>query len=203
MYDKRILAAGLAASFGALALIGLLLSASGVAYAAPLAGVGGFTIEVDEIRGESMYMYPGVEGEGENAQPVSVTEMQSTEIEGLKLTKEVDVSSMPGVDGKMRIVISQSGNETVETGEQMLKFTKLEANESRFSGQVIQGHASDDPTRRFDIAAPGNPDEGRTVNISGSEPGLVLKDARIEAKYLAVSSISIPDIHIEVKHVDS
>lgn len=201
MYNKRILAAGLAASIGALALIGVLLAASGVAYAIPIAGVGGFTVEADEIRGESMYMYPGVEETSESdAQPVAVTEMQSTEIEGLTLTKEMDASSMPGLDGTMRIVISQGGNETVETGQQMLKFSSLQAQESQFSGQVVNEHNSDDPSEQFDIAAPGDAQEGQTVDISGSEPGLVLRNAEIQAHYLAVSSISIPDLEISVEY---
>ncbi|QLD89287.1 hypothetical protein HWV07_09705 [Natronomonas salina] len=201
MYNKRILAAGLAASIGALALIGVLLAASGVAYAVPLAGVGGFTVEADEIRGESMYMYPGVEETSESdAQPVAVTEMQSTEIDGLTLTKEMDASPMPGLDGTMRVVISQGGNETVETGQQMLKFTSLQAEESQFSGQVVNEHNSDNPSDQFDIAAPGDAQDGKTVNISGSEPGLVLKNAEIQAHYLAVSSISIPDIQINVEY---
>lgn len=202
MYNKRILAAGLAASIGALALIGVLLAASGVAYAVPLAGVGGFTVEAEEIRADNMFIYPGVSDTSEReAQPVAVTEMQSTEIDGLKLTKEIDVSSMPGLDGQMRIVISQSGNETVTTGQQMMKYSKLSAEESEFSGQVIDENPSSDPSRKFDITAPNNETvEGRTVDISGENPGLVLRDAEIQAHYLAVSSISIPDLQFNVHY---
>lgn len=201
MYNKRILAAGLAASIGALALIGVLLAASGVAYAVPLAGVGGFTVEADEIRGESMFMYPGVEETSEtDAQPVAVTEMQSTEIDGLTLTKEMSADPLPGLSGTMRVVISQGGNETVETGQQMLKFSSLQAEESEFSGQVVNEHNSDNPSEQFDVSAPGDAQDGRTVNISGSEPGLVLRNAEIQAHYLAVSSISIPDLEISVEY---
>lgn len=202
MYNKRILAAGLAASIGALALIGVLLAASGVAYAVPLSGVGGFTVEAEEIRADDMFIYPGVSDTSEReAQPVAVTEMQSTEIDGLKLSKTLDVSSMPGLDGQMRIVISQSGNETVTTGQQMLKYSKLSAEESQFSGQVIDENPSSDPSRKFDITAPTNETvQGRTVDISGDNPGLVLRDAEIQAHYLAVSSISIPDLQFNVHY---
>lgn len=201
MYDKRILAAGLAASIGALALIGVLLAASGVAYAVPLAGVGGFTVEAEEIRGEGMYIYPGVEETSESdAQPVAVTELQSTEIEGLVLTKEMDASPLPGVDGTVTFVIESAGNQTVETDEQMLKYSELHANESEFSGQVIDEYNEDDPREQFDITAPGDAQEGKTVNISGEEPGLVLRDVEITAHYLAVSSISIPDLEYSVEH---
>ena len=201
MYNKRILAAGLAASIGALALIGVLLAASGVAYAVPLAGVGGFTVEADEIRGEGMYIYPGVEETSErDAQPVAVTELQSTEIEGLVLTKEMDASPLPGVDGTVTFVIESGGNETIETDEQMLKYSELTADESEFSGQVINEYNEDDPREQFDITAPGDPQQGKTVNISGEEPGLVLRDVEITAHYLAVSSISIPDLEYSVEH---
>lgn len=201
MYNKRILAAGLAASIGALALIGVLLAASGVAYAVPLAGMGGFTVEADEIRGEGMYIYPGVEETSESdAQPVAVTELQSTEIEGLLLTKEMNASPLPGVDGTVTFIIESGGNETIETDEQMLKYSQLTAEESEFSGQVINEYNEDDPREQFDITAPGDPQQGKTVNISGEEPGLVLRDVEITAHYLAVSSISIPDLEYSVEH---
>ena len=201
MYNKRILAAGLAASIGALALIGVLLAVSGVAYAVPLAGVGGFTIEAEEIRGEGMYIYPGVEETSErDAQPVAVTELQGTEIEGLVLTKEMDASPMPGVDGTVTFVIESAGNETVETDEQMLKYSELHAEESEFSGQVINEYNEDDPREEFDITAPGDAQEGKTINISGEEPGMTLRNVEITGHYLAVSSISIPDLEFSVEH---
>jgi hypothetical protein len=198
MYNRRILAAGLAASIGALALIGVLLAASGVAYAVPLAGIGGFTLEAEEIRGEGMFIYPGVEETSEtDAQPVVVNELQSAEIEGLVLTKEIDASAIPGLDGTARIVISQNDNQTVETSETMLKFSHLGARESAFSGQVVREYNADDPRDSFSLAAPGEPVSGKTVNITGQEPGLVLKNVEIQAHYMAVESISIPDLDME------
>lgn len=195
MYNKRILAAGLAASIGTLALIGVLLAASGVAYAVPLAGVGGFTVEADEIRGEGMFLYPGVEETSEtDAQPVVVNELQGAEIDGMVLTKEIDASAMPGLDGTARIVISQQGNETVESSETMMKFSHLGAQESQFSGQVVREFNEDNPSDSFGMSAPGDADAGKTVNITGENPGIVLRDVQIEAHYMAVESISIPDL---------
>lgn len=204
MYDKRRLAISTAVSFGVVVLIGVLVVSSGVAYAVPLAGVGGFTVEADEIRGDGMFIYPDVEETSEqDAVPVAVTELQSAEIDGLVLTKTMDASPLPGLDGTMTVQISQGGNQTVETGQQMLKFSRLQAGGSQFSGQVINEYNSDNPREQFDITAPGEAQEGQTVNITGQEPGLVLRDAEIQTHYLAVSSISIPDLQFDVTYDES
>lgn len=198
MYNKRILAAGLAASIGALALIGILLAASGVAYAVPLAGIGGFTVEADEIRGDGMFLYPGVEETSEtDATPVVVNELQGAEIDGMVLTKEIDVSAMPGLDGTASIVISQTGNETVESSETMMKFSHLGSQSSAFSGQVVREFNEDNPSDSFGMSAPGDPDAGKTVNITGENPGIVLQNVEIQAHYMAVESISIPDLDMD------
>lgn len=201
MYNKRILAAGLAASIGVLALIGVLVAASGVAYAVPLSGLGGFTVEADSIEGEGMFIYPGTSETSEaDTAPVVVTEMQGAEIEGMVLTKEIDASAMPGLDGTARIIISQNGNETVETSETMMKFSHLGAQESAFSGQVVREYNEDNPSDSFSLAAPGDADEGKTVDIEGEEPGLTLRNVEIQAHYMAVESISIPDLDMAVEY---
>lgn len=198
MYDKRILAAGFGASLGVVALVALLVVSSGTAYAVPMAGVGGFTVEADEIRGEGMFIYPDSEETSEqDAAPVATTELQNSEIEGLTLTKKMNADPMPGLSGT--IVVQISSTETVETGEQMLKYSQLRADESEFSGQVINEYNEDDPSDQFGIGAPSDEiQEGKTIDIEGEEPGLVLRNAEIQSHYLAVESISIPDLEFDV-----
>lgn len=201
MYDTRILAAGLATSLGAVALVGVLVVSSGVAYAVPLAGVGGFTIEAEELRGEGMYIYPGVEETSEyDAYPVVVTEMQHAEVRGLRITKEMDASPLPGLDGTMRVVIYSGANETVEIDQQITKYSRLRAEKSVFSGEVYNEYNEEDPRRQFDITAPAEPQEGRTVNASGDEPGVVLHDVELQAHYTAASSVDFSKLHIDVEY---
>lgn len=203
MYDTRILTAGLATSIGVVALVGVVVASSGVAYAVPLAGVGGFTIEAEEIRGEGMYIYPGVEETSEHdARPVVVTELQRTEIEGLTITKEMDASPLPGLDGTMRIVISSGENQTVKTGQQMMKYSRLRADRARFSGQVINEYNEENPQEQFDVTAPADAQEGETVDIEGEEPGVVLEDVEVQVHYAATEWIDFSKLELDVEYDD-
>ena len=202
MYDRRILAAGLAASFGIVALVGVAVASSGVAYAVPLAGVGGFTIEAEELRGEGMYIYPGVEETSErDAYPVVVTELQEAEATGLRITKEMDASPMPGLDGTMRVVFYSGSNQTVQIDQQMMKYSRLRAGTSEFSGEVYDEYNETDPRRQFDVTAPGDPQEARTVDPSNDEPGVVLKDVEVQAHYTAASKVEFSKLNVDVEYV--
>lgn len=197
MYEKITFVKGTAASIGVVALIGLLVMASGTAYAVPLAGIGGFTIEADRVTSEEVVIYPGVDDTSErSAYPMAVVEQRGVEIEGLRQTKELDASAMPGLDGTARIVITS--DETVTADEQVLKFSKLEAESATFEGQVIDEHNSDDPTQEFDISS-GEYD-GRTVDVSKDGPAQELEDVEIQAHYLASNQISLPGMEFAVQY---
>lgn len=201
MYDKSLLAKGTGVSFGVVALVAILVLQTGTAYAVPLAGVGGFTIKADEIRGQDAHIYVGVDDTSQKqAVPMGVTELESSEIDGLRLIKEVSVDSMPGLSGNAKMVIS--GTDTVTTGNQILKATKIQADEAVLREQVIDESPASDPNDRFTIDAKGNATEGETVDptASGDKPGLVLKDATINAHYLATNKITIPGQKIEIQY---
>ena len=197
MYEKLTFAKGTAASIGVVALIGLLIMASGTAYAVPLAGIGGFTIEADKVTSEEVIIYPGVDDTSErSAYPMAVVEQKNVRIEGLRQIKELDVGSMPGLSGKARIVITS--DETVTADEQVLKASKIEAESATFNGQVIDEHDSDDPTRKFDISSGSF--EGRTVDVSKDGPAQTLKNVEIQAHYLASNQISLPGMELSVQY---
>lgn len=197
MYEKITFVKGTAASIGVVALIGLLVMATGTAYAVPLAGVGGFTIKADKVTAESVVIYPGVDDTSErSAYPMAVVEQKNVKIEGLRQIKTLDVGSMPGLSGQARLVITS--DETVTADEQVLKFSKLEAEKATFNGQVIDEHNSDDPTRKFDITT-GSFD-GRTVDVSKDGPAQVLTGVEIQAHYLASNQISLPGMQFSVQY---
>lgn len=197
MYEKITFLKGTAASIGVVALIGLLVMATGTAYAVPLAGVGGFTIEADRVTAEEVVIYPGVDDTSEqSAYPMAVVEQRNVEIEGLRQMKTLDVGSMPGLSGQARLVITS--DETVTADEQVLKFSKLEAETATFNGQVIDEHNSDDPTRKFEISS-GSFD-GRTVDISKDGPAQDLQNVEIQAHYLASNQISLPGMEFSVQY---
>lgn len=195
MYRKAVVGKVASGSFAVMAVAGLLVLQMGTAYAVPLAGVGGFTIQAEEIRGYGAFIYGDVDDTSEYEKaPMAVTELQRSEIEGLVLTKELD---MPHV-GPMKIQITAT--DTVTTDEQLLKFTNLQAETATLRRQVIDETPTDDPSRRFTIAARGNATEGITVDIdeNGSKPGLVLQNATINAHYLATNRITLPGQKINI-----
>lgn len=201
MYDKSLLAKGTGVSLGVVALVAMLVLHTGTAYAVPLAGVGGFTVKADEIRGQDAHIYVGADDTSQKeAVPMGVTELESSEIEGLRLIKELNVDSIPGLSGNARMVISGTG--TVTTGNQILKATEIKAEEAILREQVIDESPASDPNDRFTIDAQGNPSAGETVDPSAStgKPGLVLKDATINAHYLATNRISIPGQKIAIQY---
>lgn len=201
MYRKKLLAGGSALSFGVVALIALLVLHTGTAYAVPLAGVGGFTIQADEIRGHGAHIYVGADDTSEReAVPMSVTELQRSEIDGLELVKTLNVASIPGLSGNARIVIS--GTDTVTTGNQVLKATSIRADQATLRGQVIDESPAADPSEQFSIDAGRTPSEGQTVDpgADGDQPGLVLENATIDAHYLATNRITIPGQSITIEY---
>jgi hypothetical protein len=183
------------------ALVGVLVATSGVVYGVPLGGVGGFTIEAEERRGEGMSIYPGVEETSEDdAYPVGVTEIQHAEVTGPSITKEMDASPLPGLDGTMRVVIYSGSNETVRIDQQMLKYSRLRAEKATFSGEVYDEYNREDPSEQFDITAPADPQEGRTISATGDEPGVVLRDVEVQAHYTAASSVEFSKLNVDVEY---
>lgn len=199
MYNKKRLLAGTGLSFLAVALVGLLVLASGTAYAAPLASGNGFTVEADEIRSEEFLLYPGVGENDEGETPVVVVEQRGVEIDGLVLTRE---QYIPVLDST--IEISFTSDETVEADEQYIKLTGLSAEEADFNGQVINAQPGDEPAQQFQQAAGPNadPEQGLLTNISAEGPGMVQEDAEIEMVYLASNEISLPGLDVNIEYID-
>jgi hypothetical protein len=205
MYNKRTFGKSLGASFAVLVVIALLVMSSGVAYAVPLAGIGGFTIQADKLTAESAVIYPGVDDtSNQEAYPMAVVEQKDVSIEGLRLMKSLDVSSIPGLSGNARIVMTANG--TVTADQQMVKVSNLNAETATFNQQVIDESNSDDPSRAFGIwmgdasESQNKLQNGRIVDLSSDGPAQKLVNANIQAHYLASSSISLPGLNLKVQY---
>lgn len=192
-YDRSTLAKGLGASFAAVLVVVLIVGATGVAYAVPMAGTGGITIKADKITADHQVIYPGSDDTSEHqSHPMAVVEQKNTKIEGLQIIKEIETSNLPGVDGNARFVIES--HKTVTIDEQLMKMTHFHADDSQFNEQVLDESPSEDPSEAFQIrsANASDPQQGKTVDTS-SDGGVVLKGVEIQAHYLASSQISLPD----------
>jgi hypothetical protein len=210
MYDKKVLAKGTAASFGVVALVAMLIVSSGMAFAAPISGIGGFTIKADELRGDNLFLYPGVSDTSQrNATPVAVAEFSSVEIDGLQLIKEFETGDLPILSGNARIVITST--DTVTADSLLVKQVKLTASSSTFNGLLIDEQPSSDLSQKFQQIAPST-EAQRTrgadrltdpisINLSDqSNPGLVLQNATITATYQATNQISIPGLTLAAEY---
>lgn len=187
MHDKSRLLKGTGASIAVVAMIGLIVVSTGTAFATSVAGVGGFTVEADEIRIEGLTIYPGTtDTSGQSGKiPAATQEMQSVEIDGLYLNK---TQSLP-MGGQMKMTITATG--TVTSGQQVMKATYVEAGNATLHGQVID----EQPQKpKFAVTACGEGYNGVTVDIKSncSGPDVVLKDVHIRAHYLATDRITLP-----------
>ncbi|UPM43610.1 DUF6230 family protein [Halocatena salina] len=205
MYNKRTFGKGMGVSIVVLAVIAVLVISTGSAYAVPLAGIGGFTIQADQLTAESAYIYPGVDDtSNQDAYPMAVIEQKDVKIDGMKLMKSLDVDAVPGLSGSARVVMTSS--DTVTADQQMVKVSNIEADTAEFNQQVIDESNSNNPSDQFGIwsgDASQNQDKlqnGKIVDISDDGPAQKLEGANIKAHYLASSSISIPGLSLEVQY---
>jgi hypothetical protein len=203
MYDKSLLAKSIGASFGVVAIVAFVFVSTGTAYALPVSGIGGFSIQADQIEGDDMLLYPGVhETNTDTDRPVAVVELRRNVIDGLQLEKTIDLDALSGnvLTGNFRLVIG--AGDGVEAQRLLLKTPSLTADDAVFSGLEIENRGGDDLNRVFDIEAPSDPDiETRRINLTGGEnPGLTLDNADIQATYLATDQISLPDMSLDVEY---
>lgn len=199
MYDREVTAKAFGGGVAGLLLVALLIMQSGVAFAVPIAGVGGFTIQADSIEGNNLYLYPGVDDTSEmEGYPMAVTEFTSVKIEGLVLQKEF--SDLPAIPGNARVQITAT--DTVTSDAMMLKMSKLEAGDSTFRGLSVDENHAQQATRKIGLRAPANfeDQQGRSIDLGAENPGITLQDADIQAHYLATNRIEIPGITLSVQY---
>jgi hypothetical protein len=186
MYDRSRMAQGAGASLALWALIGLLVTSTGVAYALPLGGVGGFVVNGSQVTAEDITLYPGVDDTSErSAYPQAVVELQSVQIQDLTLRKTIPVDAIPGLSGTATLSIVSSG--TTEADRILLKSSALTSDRAIFQQLQIDEQPVDDPSSQFTLRADG-------------DPGLELQNANIRAHYLTTSSITLPQLSLTVDY---
>jgi hypothetical protein len=208
MYDKRTLTKGMAASFGVVFLVMMLVVSSGIAFSAPLAGIGGFTIKADRIEGDNLYQYVSVSDTSErNGTPVAVAEFTEIRIEGLQFMKEFQ--DIPAIGGNARIVITST--DTVRADSLLIKQSYIFAEESTFNGLLINEQPSSDVRMKFQQIAPSTEaqrhqgadrlTDPESINLSTQEnPGQIFVNATIQAHYQAVNQITIPGLTLATEY---
>ncbi|WP_136717776.1 hypothetical protein [Halorientalis salina] len=154
---------------------------TGVAYAAPLAGLGGFDIAATEISADNMVLYPGV-GDTSTREyyPQTIVELQDVQLRNLWLYKTLDLSSTPGLTGQARVFFVSAGTSNAENV--VVKSTAVATDgEARFEDFAIEEERSSDPRGQFEISADGP---------------VTFERPRINAHYLASGTIVLSNINL-------
>lgn len=173
-------------------LIGVIM-ASDVALGVPMAGVGGFTVTFDELRGEGLQQNPTI-GEVEDcpAFPAAQTQMERAEADNLQLYRDFNLPDRaPGDADTFRLVISADSAEYTGLTQE---FTSLQSDELIFpQGQQVQHQPSGPVEEQFQIT-------GEEVIIRG---GVVHAQAQFtESISLSGSSVSLETDPDEFHDVD-
>lgn len=180
MYNRKRIARGAGTAVAVWALVGLLVMSTGVAYALPLAGIGGFTVSADRITSDGMTLYHGVGDTSEiDAYPQAIVELTETEMIDMSLTKTMDVSGVPGLSGTAKLRIDSAGR--TQGSAVVVKSSALTANGATFEQFAIDERNTTDPRTAFTMRA---------------DEGMEMRDARIRAHYLATNSISLSDMSL-------
>lgn len=181
MYNRKRIARSAGAAVAVWALIGLLVMSSGVAYAVPLAGLGGFNIAASSISASNLVMYPGAgDTSTMDRYPMTVAELQNVRIRDLWLYKTINLGRTPGLSGTARVYFVTSG--TSRADNILVKSSALATDgHATFHDFAVQEHASSDPRGQFAITSNGP---------------VTLERPRINAHYLTSSSISISNTYL-------
>jgi hypothetical protein len=202
MYDKGLLAKSTGASLGVVAVVGMLFLSTGTAFAAPIAGIGGFVINADGIEGDDLILYPGSsDSEEVIVYPQAVVELSAVEIDSLELVKEFNLDEY-GLSGNARIVITAGDNGQNATASSLyLRTPQLSAETATFSGLTVDESNTNAIDQIITLRAPNTPGvTTREITLSGgSNPGLQLHNPSIRSVYLATNEITLPNLGLEVQ----
>lgn len=181
MYKRKRIARGVGATLAVWGLIGLIAASTGVAYAAPIAGIGGFNIAANEITADQLLLYPGVgDTTNQQAYPQSVAELQNADLRDLTLYKTISLQRVPGLTGNARLQLNNYGR--VDGGDVLVKSSALTSEQTTFREFTLDEANTGDPSTAFSINA---------------EDGATLTGAGIQAHYLAAESISLDNLYLQ------
>lgn len=181
MYNRKRVARGVGAALAVWGLIGMIVMSTGVAYAAPIAGIGGFNIVVGEVSADAVTVYPGVDdATNVDAYPMAVLELDNADFQELILYKTID---FPGFPGQSRVIITSNG--PVQGGDTYVKASALTADNSLFREFTLDEANTGDPSTAFTITA---------------EEDTTLQNTGLQAHYLAANTISLNQLTLRVCH---
>lgn len=185
--DKKKFLASLGISLAGLFSVLGTLFCTGTAFAAfPLAGIGGFVVSADSIHGEGFQQFATVGPTSEkSALPQAGIRLDRVTIDGMQLTKDLDVSSQfGGLIAKVRVQIDAQ-KEVTGSGIEM-HVSGIASDQAQFSSLDINESDSTDPTKKIALDA-------------GT---LDLTHAQLNTHSLHADSMSIPGMSVKILALD-
>lgn len=181
MYNRKRVARGVGAALAVWGLIGMIVMSTGVAFATPIAGIGGFNIIVGEATADSVYVYPGVDdATNASAYPMAVLELDDADFQELIIYKNIDSPVFPG---QSRVIITSNG--PVQGGDTYVKASALTADNSLFRDFTLDETNTNETATAFQITA---------------ESETTLQNTGLQAHYLATNRISLNELTLRVCH---
>lgn len=181
MYDRTRIARGVGTAVAVWALVGLLVMSTGVAFALPLAGIGGFNVSATEITADRLTLYPGsADTSNTSRYPQAVVELKNVDAQNLQLVKHFNLDYY-GLSGNARLVIWSRG--ATDGGAMLLKSSVVSANGASFTDFGIDESNTSDVSTRLEVTSQNEVD---------------LDDPELRTHYLATNQIQVPDLRLAV-----
>ncbi|MFB6143160.1 MAG: hypothetical protein ABEJ30_07440 [Halorientalis sp.] len=184
MYDRNRIAGGLASAFVVWVVVAMLIMNTGVAMGAyPVSGVGGFVLAGSTIDAQQMLVYPGTADSRGGTTPAAVLEFQNVTIEDFTLAFNLDLNSVPQVDGIVSIRFTSVQNADLVAEGVIVKASAVRADQAVFQNLVYDDMYSTQASQKIEIT-------GTQATLTGS--------VRIQTHYLAVRQFDFPAFELEV-----
>lgn len=174
MYRWKKFWVSMTAALALLLAMGIGIWTGGVALAMPVAGIGGFVVEADEIQITNFKLLPKVGQTSEKSRYPQASSSLDGVIKGMKLYKDFEVGAF-----KARILITASKD--VKASGLVLDMTRMTA-DSSFKRLKVEEKYSTNPLEKISLSA----------------PSMNLKNVKIRGHYLFANSISIPGMTLDV-----
>ncbi len=175
--------AALGASFGALLAILAAIYMGGVAVAVPIAGIGDFHINADQVRLQGFVLTPRIgDNSSSNASPETRVQARHAEVDGLVLYKDI-----PTPYKTLRVKITASG--TVRINGLIQDITQQSASSASFNQLEI------------DEAPPSKTGGNYQRSFFQLSPSVTLNNFRSKDDYQFANTITLPGLKVSASFV--
>lgn len=185
MYNRQRISRGAGTAIAVWAIVGLVIMSTGVAFALPMGGIGGFLISAQQTTAEESVLYPGTAstdyggsafaGDDAGEYPATVVELDEAQLQAVDIIKTINDSDVNApLGGNIQIRVRTA---SIESPGVLLKTSGIQSQGVTFNGfNTINQPADDDVAQRFQVAA----EDSAQLNMS-----------LIRAHYLVASQVDL------------